>query len=112
MTSSDLISLRERMKWSQSEAARQLGCSTRSIVNWESGDYLIPKSIALATSAVLMNVPPYGVINPYVAFICDFIDIAEAGMITNQPSSQKDSIGYLLHNAHLLKDYASSSNPQ
>lgn len=60
MTSSELIALRLRLHWSQSEAARQLGCSVRSISNWESGTTEIPRSIALAVSAVLMNLPPYG----------------------------------------------------
>jgi len=110
MNGKDLINLRERMRWSQRDAAKFLGCSTRSIANWESGENIIPKYISLATSAVLMNVPPYGVINPYIAFISDFIDIVEAGLITNQLSSQKDSIGYLLNNAYVLKDYPSSSS--
>ena len=60
MTASELIAIRERLRLSQSEAARQLGCSTRSIANWEKGVTPIPKSIALAASAVLMNLPPYG----------------------------------------------------
>lgn len=60
MTASELVKLRERLNWSQAEAARQLGCSARSIVNWESGTNPIPKSIALAAAAVLMNLPPYG----------------------------------------------------
>jgi transcriptional regulator with XRE-family HTH domain len=48
------------MHWSQAEAARQLGCSARSIANWESGKTKIPKSIALAASSVMLNIPPYG----------------------------------------------------
>lgn len=60
MTASELIKLRERLKWSQAEAARKLGCSARSIVNWEKGVTKIPKNIALAAGAVLMNIPPYG----------------------------------------------------
>jgi len=60
MTASELIELRQRFHWSQAEAARQLGCSARSIVNWENGTNKIPKSIALAVAAVAMNVPPYG----------------------------------------------------
>ena len=60
MTASDLIKLRARLKWSQAEAARKLGCSARSIVNWESGVSKIPKNIALAAAAVVMNLPPYG----------------------------------------------------
>jgi len=60
MTAAELIKLRERLNWSQAEAARKLGCSARSIVNWEKGKHRIPDNIALAVSAVLMNIPPYG----------------------------------------------------
>jgi DNA-binding XRE family transcriptional regulator len=60
MTSSELAELRKRFGWSQAEAAQKLGCSTRSIVNWEKGVSPIPDSIALAASAVCMNLPPYG----------------------------------------------------
>lgn len=60
MTAAQLKALRDRLHWSQSEAARQLGCSARSIANWEKGATKIPHSIALAASAVLMNLPPYG----------------------------------------------------
>ena len=60
MNAADLIALRARMHWSQQEAAKQLGCSPRSIINWEQGKTNIPDSIALAVSAVLMNLPPYG----------------------------------------------------
>lgn len=60
MTAKELIELRARLKWSQAEAARKLGCSARSIVNWEKGTAKIPQSVALAASAALMNLPPYG----------------------------------------------------
>lgn len=60
MKSSDLIALRKRFNWSQSEAAKRLGCSVRSIVNWEKGVNKIPESISLAASAVAMNLPKYG----------------------------------------------------
>ena len=60
MTASELIALRNRLNWSQTDAANNLGCSKRSIVNWEIGKTKIPKSIALAASAVLLNLPPYG----------------------------------------------------
>lgn len=60
MTANDLIELRQRFHWSQIEAARKLGCSARSIANWESGKTTIPDSIALAAAAVAMNLPPYG----------------------------------------------------
>lgn len=60
MNAADLAKLRQRMGWSQTEAARQLGCSLRSVVNWGKGINKIPDSIALAASAVLMGLPPYG----------------------------------------------------
>lgn len=60
MTAAELIELRKRLSWSQAEAARQLGCSARSIINWEKGIHDIPKNIALAAAAVVMNIPPYG----------------------------------------------------
>lgn len=60
MTAAELRKLRARLNWSQAEAARRLGCSARSIVNWEKGTSKIPKNIALAAAAVVMNLPPYG----------------------------------------------------
>ena len=60
MTPQELIELRRRFHWSQLEAAKALGCSPKSIQNWERGINEIPKSIALAASAVVMNLPPYG----------------------------------------------------
>lgn len=60
MNAAELIELRKRFHWSQVEAARKLGCSTRSIVNWEHGVGHIPDTIALAVAAVVMNIPPYG----------------------------------------------------
>lgn len=60
MQPSDLMGLRKRFGWSQSEAALRLGCSKRSITNWEKGINPIPVSIALAASAVCMNLPKYG----------------------------------------------------
>ena len=60
MTAAELIKLRQRFNWSQAEAAGKLGCSIRSIVNWEKGVNKIPPSIALAAAAVVMDIPPYG----------------------------------------------------
>jgi len=60
MNSTELIELRKRFHWTQEEAARQLGCSKRSIVIWEKGVRPIPDSISLAASAVCMNLPKYG----------------------------------------------------
>lgn len=60
MTAAELANLRSRFGWSQAEAAVKLGCSVRSIINWEQGVSKIPKSIALAAAAVVMDIPPYG----------------------------------------------------
>jgi transcriptional regulator with XRE-family HTH domain len=60
MTSQELKDFRKRFNWSQSELAKRLGCSPRSIANWEGGKTAIPESIALAVSAVALNIPPYG----------------------------------------------------
>jgi len=60
MTAAELLELRKRFGWSQAEAAKRLGCSQRSIANWENEINLIPDSIALAASAVCMNLPKYG----------------------------------------------------
>lgn len=60
MTAAELIELRKRFGWSQAEAAKRLGCSQRSIANWEKEVNPIPDSIALAASAVCMNLPKYG----------------------------------------------------
>lgn len=60
MNSQELIDLRKRFGWSQTEAAERLGCSKRSIVNWESGKHKIPESIALAASAASRKLQAYG----------------------------------------------------
>jgi transcriptional regulator with XRE-family HTH domain len=60
MNAEELIELRKRFNWSQQEAASKLGCSRRSIANWENGTHKIPDSIALAASAVCLNIPKYG----------------------------------------------------
>jgi transcriptional regulator with XRE-family HTH domain len=63
MNAEELLELRRRFNWSQEEAAARLGCSKRSIANWEKGTHKIPDSIALAASAVCMNLPKYGKTN-------------------------------------------------
>ena len=60
MTAAQLRQWRAQLKLSQGEAARRLGCSRRSLQHWETGKYAIPGSIAMAVSAVSMNLPPYG----------------------------------------------------
>jgi len=60
MTAAQLREWRARLKLSQSEAALKIGCSRRSLQHWEAGKYPIPEYIAMAVSAVSMNLPPYG----------------------------------------------------
>lgn len=60
MNASQLRKWRAQLGLSQDEAARRLGCSRRSLQNWESGKNSIPGYIAMAVSAVSMNLPPYG----------------------------------------------------
>jgi transcriptional regulator with XRE-family HTH domain len=55
-----LTTWRERFGWSRAEAARQLGCARNSLAAWENGTAEIPKYIALACSALALNVAPYG----------------------------------------------------
>lgn len=56
MIAQELIDLRERMHWSQIEAAHQLGCSRRAIADWEGGNTPIPNSIALVVSTAVLNI--------------------------------------------------------
>jgi transcriptional regulator with XRE-family HTH domain len=60
MTAAQLRQWREQLKLTQREAAERLGCSPRSLQNWEAGKQAIPGYIAMAASAVSMNLPPYG----------------------------------------------------
>lgn len=59
MTSSQLKSWRVHLKLSQSEAAKALGCSKMSIVNWEGGRK-IPDYVAFACTAVALNLKKWG----------------------------------------------------
>ena len=60
MNANDLIMLRKQYGWTQKEAAENLGCSIRSIQNWEHGITKIPKSIALAAASAVNKTDPYG----------------------------------------------------
>lgn len=60
MDSIQLIMLRRRLGMSRSQFARKIGCSITALWNWENGNYRVPKYIALACSAYVMNLPPYG----------------------------------------------------
>lgn len=60
MNAKELIAWRKKHKLSQSAAAELIGCSRRGLQLWEAGDSDIPKTVALAISAVQFNLPPYG----------------------------------------------------
>lgn len=60
MNADELIEFRKRFGLSRTKMAELIGCSARSISNWEKGVNKIPDSIALAASAVALNLPRYG----------------------------------------------------
>jgi DNA-binding XRE family transcriptional regulator len=51
---------REQMGYTQYDAAHELGCSRKSLINWEKGRNRIPRYIALAMGALAMGMAPYG----------------------------------------------------
>jgi DNA-binding XRE family transcriptional regulator len=60
MTGRDLKEWRERMKFTQDEAAKAIGCARRSIQVWEKEpDKEVPKWLAMAVGAVAYGLPPY-----------------------------------------------------
>ncbi len=60
MEKTTLIEWRKRLGMSQAAAAEKLGCGRRSLQRWEDGSQAIPRYIALACSAVSLNLIPYG----------------------------------------------------
>jgi transcriptional regulator with XRE-family HTH domain len=60
MTPEELRDWRKTLRLSQAKAAGILGCSRRTIQNYEAGARKIPRSIALAISAIQFKLPPYG----------------------------------------------------
>ena len=60
MNAEQLKKWRAQHNLTQEVAAQKIGCSKRSIQLWESGTNRIPDYIAMAVSAVSMNLPPYG----------------------------------------------------
>lgn len=61
MNGVELLRLRNRLKLSRQQMADAIGCSVGALRNWELGYYDVPKYIALACTAYVMNLPPYGV---------------------------------------------------
>jgi transcriptional regulator with XRE-family HTH domain len=60
MNAAQLKAWRLERKLSQAAAAERIGCSRRSIQQWESGANPVPDYIAMAVAAASMNLPPYG----------------------------------------------------
>jgi predicted transcriptional regulator len=70
MTPATFTTWRQQLSLSRREAADALGVHIETIANYESGrrrdtgkPVIIPRSIALACSAVAMGLPPYGEIS-------------------------------------------------
>ena len=51
---------REQMGYSQREAVKELGCSRRALDGWENDRHEVPRYIALAMSALTVDMPPFG----------------------------------------------------
>lgn len=60
MTAADFIAWREHMHLNRSEAAVRLGVALNTITAYERGQR-IPLYVALACSALAMNIPPWPV---------------------------------------------------
>ena len=56
MTAAGLKAWRERLKFSKTQAARELGCSRQSIYEWESGRSPVPRYITLACAALALGI--------------------------------------------------------
>lgn len=55
-----LLAWRERMGYSQRDAAEALGCSRNAWNKWESGSSNAPRYIGLACAALALGMEPYG----------------------------------------------------
>tara|TARA_B100001079_G_scaffold54245_1_gene45264 strand:+ start:2620 stop:2832 length:213 start_codon:yes stop_codon:yes gene_type:complete len=58
MTTDDFVEWRSRAGLSRAAAARELGCSPKTVAAYESGQ-AIPRYIALAIAAIQFGLPPY-----------------------------------------------------
>lgn len=56
MTAESLKAWRERLHFSKTQAARELGCSRQSIYDWEAGTYPVPRYIELAAAAIALGI--------------------------------------------------------
>lgn len=59
MTGADFIAWRAMLGISRAEACRRLGIHPNSVTVWEKGEREIPKSVALACSAVAKKLKPW-----------------------------------------------------
>jgi transcriptional regulator with XRE-family HTH domain len=55
-----LAAWRERMGFSQRDAAEALGCSRQAWADWENGVRRTPRYIGLACAALALGMKPYG----------------------------------------------------
>ena len=60
MTPADLEAFRSRMAWTRRQLGRELGISQDRLRRFLSGTQDIPRSIALACSALKRRLPPLG----------------------------------------------------
>jgi transcriptional regulator with XRE-family HTH domain len=55
-----LLAWRDRMGYSQKQAADALGCSRCSLSYWENGKHKVPRYIGLACAALALGMTGYG----------------------------------------------------
>ena len=60
MTPKDFTDWRSRLNLSKTAAAEALGISKNMPQRYENGTTDVPRHIALACSAIALNIPPYG----------------------------------------------------
>ena len=60
LTPQQMKAWRDRLHYSQRDAAHALGCSRSAWSNWETGTVRVPLYIALAMAALALGIRPYG----------------------------------------------------